>query len=100
VGETMEFQTKSILIARKKRVDPDDYNYRPCYISLFDKNNPHLSTEGPKKVIEFERMHKILINGLKIEYLLPGNDILINNLKKVTIEEGKESVSVTGIQEE
>ena len=82
----MKFDVKSILIARKKRVDPEDYNNRPCMISLFDKNNPHLNVEGPKKVLEFDPKHKVVIKGLNIEYLLPGNDLLINNLTSIEVE--------------
>lgn len=92
------YKTKSILIGRKKREDPEDYNHRPCFISLFDVNNPHLSIAGPKKVIEFSRKHKVVINGLNIDYVLPGNDIVINDLKEISVNEEGELVHVSGEQ--
>ena len=84
----MMYKTKSVLIARKKRVREEDYNHRPCFISLFDENDPHLNVQGPKKVIE-----------LNVHYLLPGNDIVINNLTQVSIEEHGDKVTISGHQE-
>lgn len=91
-----KYNYKSVLIARKKRTNPEDYNHRPCFMSFFGENNPHLNSEGPKEVLEFDRKHKVLINGLDVHYLLPGNDIVINNLQELTIEEKGEEVHVTG----
>lgn len=95
--ETLKHKTKSVLIARKKRVNENDIN-RPCFVSLFEKNDPHLNTEGPTKVIEFDQKHKVLIKGLDVHYLLPGNDIVINNLEEVDVIEDGEIVHVTGRQ--
>src|SRR3989338_6643499 len=75
----MKYKTKSVLIARKKE-SGDDFSRRPCFISLFDENNPHLNTQGPKEVVEFEKIHKVVIKGLNIDYLLPGNDIVMKCL--------------------
>ena len=94
----MKYPTRSVLIARKKRTDLEDYNHRPCFISLFDENDPHLNVLGPKKVIEFDRKHKIVIEGLDVHYLLPGNDIVINNLSEIHIEESDELIKVFGSQ--
>jgi hypothetical protein len=94
------YKTKSVLIARKKRENPEDYNHRPCFVSLFDVNDPHLSIEGPKEVIEFSRKHKVLINGLNINYLLPGNDIVINDLEQIEISEKGDFVHITGKHED
>jgi len=93
------YKTKSVLIGRKKRQDKEDFNHRPCYISLFDKNNPHLCKEGPKKIIEFDKKHKMVIEGLNIHYLLPGNDLVINDLKELEVTEEGEVVKVTGKHE-
>tara|TARA_Y100000310_G_scaffold320216_1_gene376416 strand:+ start:3458 stop:3754 length:297 start_codon:yes stop_codon:yes gene_type:complete len=96
-----KYKTKSVLIARKKRENPEDYNHRPCFVSLFDSNDPHLSVEGPKKVIEFSRKHKVVIEGLNnVNYLLPGNDIVINNLTEITVREEGDFVFVSGKQSE
>ena len=93
------YTTKSVLIARKKRLSTDDDDFRPCFISLFYENNPHLSTRGPKEVVEFPRVHKVVIEGLKVDYLLLGNDLVINNLTKVEVEERNYMVIVRGVQQ-
>jgi len=93
-----KYNYKSVLIARKKRTNPEDFNHRPCFMSFFEENNPHLNTNGPKEVLEFDRKHKVIINGLDIHYLLPGNDIVINDLEELTVEENGEEVHVFGRQ--
>jgi hypothetical protein len=93
-----KYKTKSVLIARKKRIDTEDYMHRPCFISLFDENDPHLSVTGPREVVEFSKVHKIVIEGLYVDYLLSGNDIVINNLEEVEIEPRKTLVYVRGVQ--
>ena len=92
------YKTSSVLIARKKRKDKEDFNHRPCLIGLFDENDPHLNAEGPKDVIEFARIHKVVISGLNVDYLLPGNDIVINNLDEIQVREQDNCVFVSGKQ--
>ena len=94
----MKYKTKSVLIARKKSYD-DDFSRRPCFISLFEENDPHLSVKGPREVVEFEKIHKVIIKGLNVDYLLPGNDIVINDLLEVEVEEHDDHIYVTGKQE-
>ncbi len=94
----MKYKTKSVLIARKKSIE-GDFSRRPCFISLFDENDPHLNTQGPKEVVEFDKIHKVVIKGLNVDYLLPGNDIVINNLKEIEIEVTNDHVYVTGKQD-
>lgn len=91
----VKYQAKSVLIARKKSIE-GDYVHRPCFISLFDENDPHMNAQGPKEVLEFQRIHKIVISGLDVHYLLPGNDIVINDLTEVEVEEDGDIVRVTG----
>ncbi|MFH1455979.1 MAG: hypothetical protein ABIF40_03450 [archaeon] len=91
----MKHKTKSALIGRKKS-DNVNINVRPCFISLFEENNPHLSIEGPSKVIEFEKVHKVIINNLKINYLLPGNDLVINDLEEIEVEQDGEHIHISG----
>lgn len=93
------YVTKSVLIARKKRLTQEDDDFRPCFISLFDENNPHLSTRGPKEVVEFPRIHKVVIEGLNVDYLLPGNDLVINDLTRVEVEQKNNMVIVRGVQQ-
>ena len=51
----MKYKTKSVLIARKKSIE-GDFNRRPCFISFFDENNPHLNAQGPREVVEFDKI--------------------------------------------
>ena len=93
----MKYKTKSVLIARKKSIE-GDFNRRPCFISFFDENDPHLNMQGPKDVVEFAKIHKVIIRGLNVDYLLPGNDIVINDLSEIEIEEQEDKVIVKGKQ--
>ena len=93
-----KYNYKSVLIARKKRTDPEDFAHRPCFISFFEENEPHLNPQGPKEVLEFERKHKVVISGLDVHYLLPGNDIVINDLEELSVEEEGNIVHVRGKQ--
>lgn len=91
----MKYQAKSVLIGRKKS-EENNCDVRPCFISLFDENNPHLSVEGPKEVLEFEKVHKVIIKDLDVNYLLPGNDIIVNDLKEIDVEQEGPHVIVSG----
>jgi len=96
----MKHEAKSVLIGRKKNPDGEEEgDVRPCFVSLFDHNNPHLSEIGPEDVLEFSKVHKVILNGLKVNYLLPGNDIVLNNLKSVTVEEEGKHLIISGEQE-
>ena len=87
----MEYKTKSLLISRttrkeSKHPDPEGF-LRPCTISLFDENDPHKKGLEPKKIIRFDNIHKIIIEEMKeVNYLLSGNDILLNNLYRINIK--------------
>ncbi len=96
----MKIQTKSVLIGKKKKSESYDGIDRPCFISLFDINDPHLSKEVPKKRYDFdEGIHKIIIKGLKVDYLLAGHDIVINNLDNVEfVDDKKGHLVITGKQ--
>jgi len=96
----MKVQAKSAIIGKKKKNDDYDGFDRPCFISLFDMNDPHLSKQVPKKRFDFdEGVHKIIIKGLKIDYLLAGHDIVINNLEELEFNEDKEGhLIITGKQ--
>lgn len=94
----MKFKTTSIIIARKNRNKScGDFN-RPCFISLFDVNNPHKTSKSPKKIINFDNKHKIEIENLYINYLLAGNDLVINNLEFIDIKEKGEHLIISGKQ--
>lgn len=92
----MKYKAKSAIIARKKR-DPENEDIRPCFISLFDVNNPHKTAEAPRKIVDF-KTDKFVIEGLDILYLPVGNDIVINDLSELDVEVIKGNVHVKGKQ--
>lgn len=93
----VRYKAKSALIARKKN-NEEDFSHRPCFVSLFDVNDPHLNIKGPREVIEFSKIHKVVITGLDVDYLLPGNDIVLNDLTEISIEEKGDLIFVKGKQ--
>ncbi len=95
-GVEKTYKCKSVIIGRKKKEDAQGDRF-PCFINLCDHNNPHLSTKTPFKFLDF-MAHKIIIKGLDINYLIPGNDIVINNLESITIKQEGPHIFVTGVQ--
>ena len=96
-----KLKTKSVILGRRNRDSKsksDDDLMRPCFVDLFDVNNPHLSDKAPKKIFEFYKKNKIIITGLEVNYLLLGHDLVINDLKEIEIKEDKEHVYITGKQ--
>ncbi|MFH1332104.1 MAG: hypothetical protein ABIH63_02350 [archaeon] len=91
----MKYEVKSIIIGRKKGGTED---FKPCFFAFFDVNNPHQRNIVPKKIVEFDKIHKVIIEGLNINYLLPGNDLVINNLEEVEIKQEGEHIHVKGKQ--
>ncbi|MEM4244878.1 MAG: hypothetical protein QXR60_01575 [Candidatus Nanoarchaeia archaeon] len=89
------YKTKSLIIGRKKGGTED---FKPCFFAFFDVNNPHQKNLVPKKIVEFERVHKVIIEGLDVNYLLPGNDIVINNLKTIELKQDGEHIHIKGKQ--
>ncbi|MBW2968022.1 hypothetical protein KY362_06060 [Candidatus Woesearchaeota archaeon] len=90
--------TKSALIGRKPR--EEGAKFKTAVISLFNVNNPHKTTEFPVKTYEFSDMEKVRIRRLNVSYYLEGNDIVINDLKALTIERSDNKLQVKGEQEE
>ncbi len=83
------YNAKSVLIGRKKRDEKqkkEDADDRPCFISLFDENDPHTKGLVPKKILEYVAHRVIIKDASKVSYLLAGNDILMNNLEEVRID--------------
>ena len=78
---------KSILIGKTKKEENYEGNDRPFYVSTFEKNDPHLNCQVPKERFEFEKgIHKVILKNLQIDYLLAGHDIVVNDLKELTLE--------------
>ena len=93
----MEYTAKSAIIGRKNRENKTDEAY-PCFISLFDIRNPHTSGKVPNQIIDIPLVHKVIIKGLDVNYLLEGNDIIINDLETISIEAIEGHVHISGVQ--
>lgn len=89
----MKLTAKSILIARKKYTGNEDLPYI-VEIKLFDINNPHMTAEVPKKVLEFKGIECVQISGLLTNYFIRGNDIVINDAGAVKVEQSKNSITL------
>ena len=98
----MEYKTKSVIIGRiKKAMDLDETeDTRPCFIALYNTNKPHTSGKIPFKILEFVGQKVCIREGLEVDFLLLGKDLLIDNLESITITEDheKKHVIVTAIQ--
>ncbi len=86
--------TRSVIIGRKKRSE----GYYPCFVHFFNIDDPHKTGKVPEKMLEFDKVHKVIIEGLDINYLLEGNDIVINWLESVSIEEKGPHLYISGKQ--
>jgi len=80
-----KYETKSIIMGRKKREDPEDTKH-PFFISLFDMNDPHKSGQAPKQIIDFPLIDRVDLKGFNVSYLLGGNDIVVNDLEYIEVE--------------
>jgi len=96
----MKVKTKSAIIGKMKKKEEYDGMDRPIFVSLFDINDPHKTDKAPKKRYDFkEGIHKIILKGLEVDYLLVGHDILINNLEELEFYDDKVGhLIVTGKQ--
>lgn len=78
-------KAKCAMLSRKPRAKDDD-DFKTAVIALFDRNNPHKVAATPKKVLEFPNMEKVRVRNLNLSFYLEGNDLVINDLKEVTLE--------------
>lgn len=92
----MKYKAKSIIIGRKK--GEEGSNTKPCFIALFDVNDPHKRNVVPKEIIEYDKVHKIMIKDFDINYLLPGNDLVINDLEFIQVEKEGPHITIKGKQ--
>lgn len=95
-----EYKTKSAIIGKKGKMDENE-NF-PIFVNLFDVNDPHKDPDTiPKKFLEFESIHKIIIKGLTVEYLLIGKDMVLNNLESINLNVEEDGhLVITGKQTE
>ena len=80
-------EARSMIVGRKK-VSDDAYN---PMITLFDIENPHLTTDMPKKVLEFQCTKVKFASPITFDFLTMGNDIVVNGLSSITIKEEKDN---------
>jgi hypothetical protein len=83
----MKYNTKSAIIGRMGKRDEDGNS--PVFVHLFKVNDPHKTDNVPEKFIEFEQVHKIIIKGLDVSYLIAGSDILVNDLEYIEVKQEK-----------
>jgi hypothetical protein len=91
----MKYQIKCAIIGRKKNKEKENYY---ALVSLFHKNDAHLTGEVPEHVLEFEDIEKVLINGLNVDYHLLGNDLVLNNLESIDVELKGKTIHISGSQ--
>ena len=92
----MRYETKSIIVGRKK--GEEDSDTKPCFIALFSVNEPHKKNVVPSEIIEYTNVHKIILKGFDVNYLLHGNDLVINDLEFVEIKKEGPHVIIRGEQ--
>ena len=93
-----KYNAKSIVIGRKHKDSKNDDCLRPCFISLFNVNDPQRKNKAPDKILDFENIEKVVIKNLDVSYLLHGNDIVINNLEFITVKESGSDIEISGKQ--
>ncbi|MBR9676668.1 hypothetical protein GOV04_00815 [Candidatus Woesearchaeota archaeon] len=88
-----EYKTKSIIVSRKKTGE-EIYN---ALVALYDANNPQYNSKAADKILEFENISKILLKNLNVQYLLVGNDLVINNLSQIIIEQNDDELIISAV---
>jgi len=79
-----EYKTKSAIIGRKR---DRETGLLGAFVALFDMNDPHKSGNPPRKVLEFKGARNVRISGCEIKYMIPGNDLILNDLESLDIRE-------------
>ncbi len=95
----MKYKAKSLILGRMGKRDEDGKG--PVFVRLFSVNDPHKTTEAPLKFLEFQKIQKIIIKGMDVNYLIGGSDIFANDLEEIEIEiqKGKpENLMIIGKQ--
>ena len=80
-----KYKAKCAMLSRKPRAKDND-DFKTAVIALFNKNNPHKTGETPIKVLEFPNIEKVRLRDLNVSFYLEGNDIVINDLKEISLE--------------
>lgn len=91
----MEYKTKSAIIGRKRGKDPEHFT---CFVNLCNVNDPHLTDTVPHTFLDFEKISKVKIKDLVVNYYLNGNDLVINDLDSITVTQQGEKLFISGKQ--
>jgi hypothetical protein len=91
----MQYKTKSAVIGRMKRKSEDDTGC-PAFIHLHSINNPHQTSNVPDKMLDWPGVEKMTISGLDVNYLLAGNDLVINDLEYLDVKVQGSTIQVSG----
>ncbi|MFH1668561.1 MAG: hypothetical protein ABIA62_01395 [Candidatus Woesearchaeota archaeon] len=94
--DVLKIVAKSALIGRLPRKEGD--KFKTAVIRLYDVNNPHKTTEFPKKTFEFTNTEKVRIRKLSASYYLEGNDLVINDLEELDITHEGNKLVIRGKQ--
>jgi len=97
----MRYHCGSAILGKKQKKDLAEKDSiietAPVFVNLCTKNNPHQTAEIPFKFLEFN-VHKVIIRGLDVYYLIPGTDLVINNLEYLDIEQDGPHLYISGKQ--
>ena len=98
----MRYACKSVILGKKDKkggFDDDDKYLETAqvFVSLCTKNDPHITAEIAFKFLDFE-VHKVVIRGLDVYYLIPGTDLVINNLDYIDVESDGPHLYISGKQ--
>ena len=92
------YDAKSAMIGRLPRKDGNEF--KSATIKLFDIDSPHKTTEFPKHDLEYENIEKVRVRGLNPTYYLEGNDVVLNDLSKLTVTKKGTMLTLHGEQED
>ena len=76
-----KYKAKSFILGRTGKRDEEGRG--PVFVRLFNVNDPHKTTEAPLKFLDFEKIQKIVLKAMDVNYLIGGSDIFANDLTEV-----------------
>ncbi|MBN2421393.1 hypothetical protein JXB27_03895 [Candidatus Woesearchaeota archaeon] len=88
----MNYKAKSLILGRTGK--RDEQGRGPVFVRLFGVNDPHKTTEAPLNFLDFEKVQKIVLKGMDVNYLIGGSDIYANDLEEVDITEEKDKNNI------
>jgi len=90
--EKQEYAAKSVVIGRKPRKQED--MFKTAFIKIYDKTNPLDAEDFPLKELDFPDIRKVVLHTSPVDYFLEGNDLVYDNITKVTIEIESKTIHV------